>query len=396
MNGKNSPVRIKDLVLMFLKIGTIGFGGGPGMLALIRKYLVSEKKWISDDDLATAVALGQMIPGPFVPNYVEYIGFRLRGIKGMISSVIAFLTPGFFAVLLLSYIYFHFQKVLVINDIFVWIQPVIIGILAWACFDMGRLYLKDTRSIIIAVFALLASLFKIMPIIIVLACGFAGIVFSRKPKIAIFSLLPIYILLGISPFVIKTGNLGLLALIFLEVGLLIFGGGYAAIPFIAQEVVIRRAWLTNQELLTGVALSQVTPGPVALLSTFVGYKVSGLLGAFIASIAIFLPSTIILLLILGVYHYFIKQNRSSRLSDYAKGFIQGVKPAIVGFLVSATIILASNHNVVVTHSIFITITKAVLIIISFLLLTFIKISPAVLILGGALVGFVLTRIGIKV
>jgi chromate transporter len=396
MNGKSPFVRIKDLILVFLKIGTIGFGGGPGMLALIRKYLVSGKKWITDDDLATAVTLGQMIPGPFVPNYVEYIGYRLRGIKGMISSVVAFLFPGFIAVLLLSYLYFHTQKVLMINDIFIWIQPIIIGILAWACFDMGRLYLKDTRSIIIAVFALLASLFKIMPIIIVLACGFAGIVFSRKPKIAIFSLLPIYILLGISPFVIKTGNLGLLALIFLEVGLLIFGGGYAAIPFIAQEVVIRRAWLTNQELLTGVALSQVTPGPVALLSTFVGYKISGFLGAFIATLSIFLPSTIILLLILSVYHYFIKSNRNKAISDYAKSFIDGVKPAIIGFLISATILLGSNHNVVITHSITITLLKVFMIIISFLLLTFIQTSPAILIIGGVLVGFVLTRIGIKV
>jgi chromate transporter len=196
--------------------------------------------------------------------------------------------------------------------------------------------------------------------------------------------------------VIKTGNLGLLALIFLEVGLLIFGGGYAAIPFIAQEVVIRRAWLTNQELLTGVALSQVTPGPVALLSTFVGYKISGFLGAFIATLSIFLPSTIILLLILSVYHYFIKSNRNKAISDYAKSFIDGVKPAIIGFLISATILLGSNHNVVITHSITITLLKVFMIIISFLLLTFIQTSPAILIIGGVLVGFVLTRIGIKV
>ncbi len=95
MSGEARPVRIKDSIKMFLKIGTVGFGGGPGMLALIRKYLVAEKKWISDEDLATAVALGQMIPGPFVPNYVEYIGYRLRGLKGMISSVVAFLCQDF-------------------------------------------------------------------------------------------------------------------------------------------------------------------------------------------------------------------------------------------------------------------------------------------------------------
>jgi chromate transporter len=391
MQDNSHPVRIKDLIITFFKIGSIGFGGGVAMLALIRKYIVSEKKWINDDDLATAVALGQMIPGPFVPNYVEYIGYRIRGIKGMLTSVTAFLIPGFLAMLILSYLYFQTQRVLVINDIFSWIQPIIIGILAWASVDMGKLYLKDSRSVAIAVFALFASIFKITPIITIIICGIFGIILQKRPKISIYSFFPILFIIVANPFHIKFSSLGTLAIIFIEIGALIFGGGYAAIPFVAKEVVILRPWLTNQELLTGVALSQVTPGPVALLATFVGYKVSGFVGALIATIAIFLPSTIILTLILMLYHYFKKSN-NNKIYSFAQGFIAGVKPAIIGFLVSATIGLAINHGVIITNILLFSSLRILLVIISFILLIRLKVSPVWLILGGTGLGFILTKI----
>jgi chromate transporter len=132
------------------------------------------------------------------------------------------------------------------------------------------------------------------------------------------------------------------------------------------------------------------------VATFVGYKVSGILGALVATIAIFLPSAIILCVILAVYRYFIKSNKNTQISNYAKGFISGVKPAIVGFLISATIILAINPGVLITHSLVISLIKALLVIVSFILLILLQISPVWLVFGGAAVGLVLTRIGFKV
>lgn len=376
---------------MFLKIGAIGFGGGVAMLAIIRKSLVSEKKWISDNDLATAVALGQMIPGPFVPNYVEYIGFRLRGIKGMITSVVAFLLPGVIAIMFLSYLYFQTQRVVLINDIFLWIQPVIIGILVWATVDMAKLYLKDIKSYIITIFALTTSLIKIEPIIIILICGAIGVFFTRRQSLNLFSLFPYFLLIGTGPFLIQTKNFSSLTLIFLKIGTLIFGGGYAAVPFISQEIVITKHWLTSQELLTGVALSQITPGPVAIVATFIGYKVSGILGALATTIAIFLPSFFILLIILSVYHQFIRTSKNVQLLNFLQVFISAVKPAIVGFLISATITLAINHGVLIANSLTITIIRILFLIISFILLFRFKVSPVWLILGSAGFGFILTR-----
>ncbi len=387
----NRPVRIKDLILTFLKIGSVGFGGGVGMLAILRKYLVTDKKWVTDDDLATAVTLGQMIPGPFIPNYVQYLGYRIRGRKGMISSVIAFLLPGFLSTLILSYLYVHSQQISILNNIFAWIQPIIIGILAWASFDMARIYLKDIISIILAVLALGASLLKLSPLLILLTCGLIGIVATQRKILKLNLILPFFLIIGTTPFTIKLKNLAILGLIFLQTGTFIFGGGYAAIPFIEHEVVIVQKWLTQSELLAGIAISQVTPGPVALVATFVGYKVAGVIGALIATIAIFLPSLIILAIILIIYHRLIKNNKKLALANYLKGFVMGIKPAIVGFLVFATVILASNHNVLICNCTVSSIIKIGLALSSLILLLKFQISPAWLILVGAGLGFILSQ-----
>lgn len=391
LNKNNtSKVRIKDLVLTFLKIGAIGFGGGVGMLALIRRYLIAEKKWITDDDLATAVALGQTIPGPFIPNYVEYIGYRLRGFQGLFFSVIAFLIPGVLSMLVLSYLYFYSRQVVAFNQIFVWIQPVIIGILAWASVDMGKLYWIDLKSIIIGVFAFSASFLKVSPVITILICGSLGIVFFSRIHRVSSTTIPFLFFIVLSPFSINLPGLLSVFLLFAQIGTVIFGGGFAAIPFIAKEVTVLRSWLTNQELLTGIALSQITPGPVALLATFVGFRVSGIIGALIATIAIFLPSTIILILILMLYKY-IKKSTNNKFYHNIRAFINGIKPAIVGFLIFATISLAISSNILTGHTIGIRMFKILIVMISFVLLVRVKISPVWLILGGAILGFILTR-----
>jgi chromate transporter len=390
MNENRKFVRLKELILTFLKIGTVGFGGGIGTLALLRKYIVLDKKWITDNDLATAVALGQTIPGPFIPNYVEYIGYRLRGIRGLLVSVSAFLLPGVVSMIVLSYFYFHAGQTIVFNDILLWVQPVIIGILAWASYDMGKIYWKHRKSIAVGILAFLGSFFNISPIITILVCGCLGMVFFSRAN-RLLSVVPLFFLFAASPLSINIKGLLSLVLLFIQIGTVIFGGGFAAIPFIAKEVTVLRPWLTNPELLTGIALSQITPGPVALLATFVGFKVSGVSGAILATIAIFLPSSIILILILILYQY-IKKSGLPRFYPYALGFIEGIKPAIVGILIAATIMMASVKGILITGSFFWSIIKFCLVGISFILLVRYRASPALLILGSAVLGFILTRV----
>ncbi|MDH5684414.1 MAG: chromate transporter, partial [candidate division WOR-3 bacterium] len=172
-----SNVRIKDLILTFLKIGTIGFGGGIAMLALIRQNIVKTRRWITDDELGVGVAMGQMLPGPFVSNYVEFIGYHLRGLKGMIISVLAFLLPSFLAITILSFLYFRFQNISVLQNIFSGIQPVIAGVLLWASIEIGKVNVRNWQSLLISLIAFIALLFKIDVLLTVIICGILGIIF---------------------------------------------------------------------------------------------------------------------------------------------------------------------------------------------------------------------------
>ncbi|MFB0509619.1 MAG: chromate efflux transporter [bacterium] len=388
-----SNVRIKDLILTFLKIGTIGFGGGIAMLALIRQNIVKTRRWITDDELGVGVAMGQMLPGPFVSNYVEFIGYHLRGLKGMIISVLAFLLPSFLAITILSFLYFRFQNISVLQNIFSGIQPVIAGVLLWASIEIGKVNVRNWQSLLISLIAFIALLFKIDVLLTVIICGILGIIFyTRQKKIRVLSIL-LWVGLFLSQifnssfaaplksnqpkFVSAVAKAFELFGVFFKIGTIIFGGGYAAIPFIKNEVVDLRNWLTAKEFIDGVALGQVTPGPVAITATFVGYKVLGIFGAIISTVAIFLPSFLLLLVLIHIYNRIKNQ-------PLVQGFITGVKPAIVGMLFAATVFIGRNS---ITDY-----RTAILAVLSFILLYRFKVDPIWLILGGGFFGWIVNSV----
>jgi chromate transporter len=385
----SAKIRIKDLILVFLKIGAIGFGGGVAMLALIRQNVVQKLKWITDDELSVGVAMGQMLPGPFVSNYVEFIGYRLRGTLGMSISVLAFLFPSFLAMTVLSFLYFRFQNILILQQIFWGIKPIIASILLWASLEIGKVNIRNQNSLLIALVAFFALVFRIDVLLTVLVCGILGILFYIRPRRMNLLLLSFFGLLfqaiksvsatplSCNPtkpaFVNSIAKAFELFGIFFKIGAIIFGGGYASIPFIKHEVVDLRDWLSAKEFIDGVALGQVTPGPVAITATFVGYKVLGVIGAIIATVGVFLPSFLLLLLLIHIYNRIAHQ-------PIVQGFITGVKPAIVGMLFSATIFIGSNS---ITNA-----SSAIIAVLGFILLYRFKIDPVWLILGGGIFGFV--------
>mgnify|MGYP001119334820 CR=1 FL=1 len=356
-------ISLKQLLLVLLKIGTFGFGGGPGMLALLRRELVTKHRWITDDDMSVAVGVGQMLPGPFLPSYVEFICYKLYRIKGAILGVITFLFPSVLLVIVISYLYCRFRTIPGINYILQGIGPVITAILLWACVDMGRRMIRDYKAVIIFVIAFFALTFKVDILFTVLLCGLLGILFYRG---RILSLNAIYLPLLIELFGV-----------FVKIGPISFGGGYAAIPLIKSEVVDLRHWLTMKEFVDGVAIAQITPGPVAILSTFVGFKVQGVLGAIISTLGMFLPTFLLLLGLLQIY---------GRIKDHptVSCFFKGVCPAVVGFLLSAAIFFAINTFIDWRYIIFGVLTFA-------FLLKF-RIDPIFLIITGAIVGFILGKI----
>ncbi|MEO0226091.1 MAG: chromate transporter, partial [candidate division WOR-3 bacterium] len=272
---KQKPT-LKRLLWVLLKIGSIGFGGGPGMLALLKHEMVEKRGWVTEDDLSVGVGLGQMLPGPFVPNYVEYLGYRLFRIKGAILGVVVFLLPSVILVTIISFLYCRFRTIPGIDHILRGIGPVVTAILFWAGLDMGKRMVGDYKADIILVIAFISQILKFDVLFTVLLCGLLGILIYRKEKVSVVAVsLPILIELFA---------------IFLKIGSITFGGGYAAIPFIKSEIIDLRHWLTMREFVDGVAIAQITPGPVAILATFVGFKTQGIMGAGVATLGMFLPS----------------------------------------------------------------------------------------------------------
>jgi chromate transporter len=401
-------VSLRDIARVFAKVGAIGFGGGVGMLAIIRQEVVGRRRWIDDAQLSVAVAMGQMLPGPFVSNYAEYIGYELRGMRGMVVAVIALLAPCFVLMCGLSFLYFRFGSVPLVTKLFSGVQPVVVGILAWATWSIGKTNITGWRSVVIGGIAAAALFLKVDVLLVVVGCGVLGIVLTRKGqrdkgikgsseerdegggmkdegekgdgpvgdgKRQVLSLVPFLPLLLVATSVPGVWQKAWeLAYVFLKVGTVIFGGGFAAIPFLQHEVVDVHHWLSMREFIDGVALGQITPGPVAITAAFIGYKVLGLWGASIAALGTFLPSS---LMLWGLIHAY----RRVQYNRLVQGFLSGVMPAVTGMILTATVFVgktAINGPV-----------QAVVAPLALCLLLRYRIEPVWLILGGALVGLAL-------
>ncbi|MBM3331579.1 chromate efflux transporter [candidate division WOR-3 bacterium] len=414
-------VSLRDIARVFAKVGTIGFGGGVGMLAIIRQEVVERRRWIDDAQLSVAVAMGQMLPGPFVPNYAEYIGYELRGMRGMVTAVVALLAPCFLLMCGLSYLYFRFGSVPLVTRLFSGVQPVVVGILAWATWSIGKANITNWRAVAIGVIAATALFLKVDVLLVVVGCGVLGMLLARKwssgqvvkgssgepkaegrrqkeegrseegkpertearsqePKakrqngglpglLSLSPLLPLLVVAGAVPGVWQKA--GELALVFLKVGTVIFGGGFAAIPFLQHEVVDVHRWLSMREFIDGVALGQITPGPVAITAAFIGYKVLGFWGALIAALGTFLPSSLMLWGLIHVY-------RRVQYNGAVQGFLSGVMPAVTGMILTATVFVGKTA---IAGPV-----QAVVAPLAFCLLLRYRIEPVWLILGGALVG----------
>jgi chromate transporter len=349
------------LTRSIFKVGLFGFGGGLGMLALLRTECVKKKKFISDDELSTAVAIGQMLPGPFIPNYCEYIGYHLFGLRGAIAAGIALILPSFILMLILSWFYLTYNTLPGITLIFKGIGAAITSIILWAAYDMGRVLIKDAKGIIIFFFALALFLLKFDPILTVILCGILSIAIEHTKFIK-------RVIFAVPLFLVDIRKALELFGVFFKIGAIIFGGGYGALPFIQNEVCNVRNWLSAKEFIDGVALGQMTPGPVAITATFVGFKTMGIPGAIVATLGIFLPSFLMLMVLVRIYKR-ISGNK------HVISFFNGIKSAVVAILISTGFYFALLNWTQPAYAVFG--------IGALLLLLFLRIEPILLILIGA-------------
>jgi chromate transporter len=335
----------------FLHLGLTAFGG-LAMIEPMRKMTVDRQGWLPQKDFLDGLALCQMLPGATVVQLGTYIGYRLRRVAGALIAAASFILPAFLMMLVLSFLYFKYTNISWVKDVSRGMNAVVIALLLQALWRLSQTVRKHWLDAVIACLAFWAFLLRINFLVVFLTAAILRMALglwlwpghgqggqdlpnaAAKPGLSPTLALAALVLGGIGLAVLVLWrlhpDLGRMAQIFLKIGLVSFGGGYVMIPILQWDVVNSLHWLTLKQFLDGILLGFITPGPIIILSTFVGYKVYGLLGAGVATIAIFLPP-ILLIIFLTPYYQHVKETRWMRPA------IQGILAALVGMLALVTL-----------------------------------------------------------
>ena len=314
------------------------------MISQIKETAVNQNGWLKEEEFMRGLALCQLIPGATMVQIVTYIGYRVRGIWGALTAAVAFVLPAFIAILILSAIYFRFHTLWFIQALFKGLGAIVVAIILNACITFGRPILRDWKVILIAVLSFFAFFFQLNFVLIFVFAAVAGLLLrpktptmkagppgkapmegGKEKEYLIVVLLAAFICLALALSYLVDPKITSLSLNLSKIGALAFGGGFTAIPLIQYEMVDRFQWLSTKEFLDGIALGQVTPGPILITATFVGYKVANLLGAFMATLGVFFPSFFILVLLIP-YHDRLRGVERVRMME------QGVLGSFIGML----------------------------------------------------------------
>jgi len=334
----NNKPTTKNLFLSFLRLGLTAFGG-PAMVAHIRELSTRRYQWLDETDFKNGVALCQSIPGATAMQTAAYVGLRVRGISGAFAAYLGFGLPAFILMLILSVIYERFSDLPRFISLFSGLQVIVVAIILSSVYSFGRNIANNYRSLIIALLSAFVFWAGISPFIAIVGAGIAGMAFSRASvsKAAVDSdmrktsaakqvtLILICFLLCLAALYFLNNKLFALGAVMLKIDIFAFGGGFASLPLMLHEIVMGRGWLDSKTFMDGIALGQVTPGPIVITATFVGYLVYGLSGAIVATIAIFTPSFFMLVIVAPFFDRL-------KNSVYFLRAIDGIFASFVGLL----------------------------------------------------------------
>jgi len=376
--------KLWELARLFLKLGAIGFGGPQAHIAMINDEAVEQRGWLSSDEFSDGLAICEMLPGPASTQMGIYAGYVYGGWLGALVAGLAFITPAFFIVVGLSWVYFQFQQLPQLLALFFGLSPVMIAIILGFCCKLGRKSIQTWVGVAIAVMAFLASAFSDLstPVLFLLA-GLLGIGLYGPRGLRLNSFMPLGLMATVQPNFWGTERITAygwpLFIFFIKVGTLIFGGGLVIIPLLEFEVVERLGWLSTTDFINGVAIGQLSPGPVVLTAAFVGYKMAGFFGAFVSAVGIFTPSFLFIMLAAPVLVRL-------RKNPWVQAFLKGIKPAVVGAIMAAAVPLGQTTFVQATWSL--SVLAVVVAIASLIAIIRFRITAWKLILAGAVVGLV--------
>jgi len=308
---------LRQVAGFFLKLGTIAFGGPAAHIAMMEDELVGRRKWIAAADFLDLLAVANLIPGPSSTELAIFIGYRLRGIRGLLLAGVCFILPAFLMVGAIAWAYQRYGALPAVAGLLYGIKPVVIAIVIQALWRLAKSAVKNRWLAALGIAALIACFVGANPALVLLAAGVvAATVYRLRAGAGTLPMLAVTMpatsaAATVSAFSAVT--LPGIFLIFLKIGCIVFGSGYVLLAFLRAELVDGRHWLTESQLLDAVAVGQVTPGPVFTTATFIGYLLSGPWGAVVATLGIFAPA----FLLVAIAGPLIPRLRRSKLAAAA-------------------------------------------------------------------------------
>jgi chromate transporter len=366
----------REVFLYFLFLGFVNIGGPVAQITMMFNHMVEKRRWLTKDRFVKIMAFCHMLPGPEALQLAIYVGYLKRKLWGGILAGLTFILPGAVVMIVLSWLYVKYGKLPLVMDALYVLKPAVLGIIAAGIIKLGRAAIRNFFLAVLLVGAFVGMRFAgINFLLILVIAGLLNLLVQegwpllRKTEPTLLGMIA-----GVGallPF--SDSRLFQIAWLFLKTGLLSFGGAYASLVFVQRGAVAQYHWLSDGQLLDGVALSVATPGPFMLFTTFVGYLASGIPGAVLATFFVFLPSFIFV--ITGAqYVENLRENRP------IQAFLAGVSAAVVGVIAVVSLDLIPEA--------LIDSPTIVIAILSFLLIAFLKRDVALVAIGAILGGVI--------
>jgi chromate transporter len=382
--GAADRTRLAELAGLFLKLGTVAFGGPAAHVAMMEEEVVRRRGWLSHEEFLDYLGATNLIPGPNSTEMAIHIGRTRAGWPGLLVAGASFILPAALIVSGIAWAYVRFGRLPAALGILAGVKPVVIAVVLQALWRLGRAAVKSRALAALGLAAVAATALGVHELLVLLAAGVVAAaahfgLHSSRPATArgVLPLGPILTATGVSVgAAAAAGPLLVLFVTFAKIGAVLFGSGYVLLAFLRADFVQRLGWLTERQLLDAVAVGQVTPGPVFTTATFVGFVTAGWVGAAVATVGIFLPAFVFVALSGPLIPWL-------RNSPTAGAALDGVNVASLALMAVVTWQLA--------HAAVVDLPTAGLAIVSLVLLLRFRINSAWLVAGGALLGLLMPK-----
>jgi chromate transporter len=365
-----------ELALLALKLGFTAFGGPAAHIAMLHEETVVRRKWLTDQHFTDLLGATNLIPGPNSTEMVIHIGYLRAGWLGLIVAGVCFISPAMLTVLGLAWLYVNYGSLPQAAWLLYGIKPVVIVLIVHALWMLGRNAIKKIWFALLAAIVFVLYLLGFNEIVLLFSVAFGMLLVANwrrlRGGVAGLALLPV----GGAAVGTAFSLVGMF-LSFLKIGAILYGSGYVLFAFLRSEFVVRLGWLADQQLIDAIAIGNLTPGPVFTAATFIGYLLAGLPGGLLATLAIFLPSFILV----GFSAPWVPRLRNS---PWAASFLDGANIAAIGLMAAVTWQLG--------RSALVDLPTVALALLAMLLLFHYRVNSAWLVLGGALGGLLLSLV----